>query len=286
MSAPNSVVKIAKVEIGNALPLAIIAGPCQLESRAHALEMASALKEMAAKAGVGLIYKTSFDKANRTSTVGKRGIGLHAALPIFAEIRESLGVPVLTDIHEREQCAIVAASVDVLQIPAFLCRQTDLLVAAAQTGKVVNVKKGQFLAPWDMKNVVSKITDSGNANVLLTERGASFGYNTLVVDMTGLPEMAKFGAPVVMDATHAVQKPGGQGTSSGGNRDMAPYIARAAVAVGVAAVFMETHEDPDEAGKRGISDAPNMLYLNTVPALLGELVEIDRIVKKRSADKR
>jgi len=211
---------------------------------------------------------------------------LHAALPIFAEIRESLGVPVLTDIHEREQCAIVAASVDVLQIPAFLCRQTDLLVAAAQTGKVVNVKKGQFLAPWDMKNVVSKITDSGNANVLVTERGASFGYNTLVVDMTGLPEMAKFGAPVVMDATHAVQKPGGQGTSSGGNRDMAPYIARAAVAVGVAAVFMETHEDPDEAGKRGISDAPNMLYLNTVPALLGELVEIDRIVKRRSAEKR
>jgi 2-dehydro-3-deoxyphosphooctonate aldolase (KDO 8-P synthase) len=285
MSAPNSVVKIGKVEIGNALPLAIIAGPCQLESRSHALEMASALKEMAAKAGVGLIYKTSFDKANRTSTVGKRGIGLHAALPIFAEIRESLGVPVLTDIHEREQCAIVAASVDVLQIPAFLCRQTDLLVAAAQTGKVVNVKKGQFLAPWDMKNVVSKITDSGNANVLVTERGASFGYNTLVVDMTGLPEMAKFGAPVVMDATHAVQKPGGQGTSSGGNRDMAPYIARAAVAVGVAAVFMETHEDPDEAGKRGISDAPNMLYLNTVPALLGELVEIDRIVKRRSAEK-
>jgi len=285
MSAPNSVVKIGKVEIGNALPLAIIAGPCQLESRAHALEMASALKEMAAKAGVGLIYKTSFDKANRTSTVGKRGIGLHAALPIFAEIRESLGVPVLTDIHEREQCAIAAASVDVLQIPAFLCRQTDLLVAAAQTGKVVNVKKGQFLAPWDMKNVVSKITDSGNANVLVTERGASFGYNTLVVDMTGLPEMAKFGAPVVMDATHAVQKPGGQGTSSGGNRDMAPYIARAAVAVGVAAVFMETHEDPDEAGKRGISDAPNMLYLDTMPALLGELVEIDRIVKRRSADK-
>jgi 2-dehydro-3-deoxyphosphooctonate aldolase (KDO 8-P synthase) len=281
MNAPNSVVKIGNVEIGNAKKLAIIAGPCQLESRAHALEMASALKEMAAKAGVGLIYKTSFDKANRTSTVGRRGIGLHAALPIFAEIRESLGIPVLTDIHEREQCAIVAASVDVLQIPAFLCRQTDLLVAAAQTGKVVNVKKGQFLAPLDMKNVVSKVTDAGNPNVLVTERGASFGYNTLVVDMTGLPEMAKFGAPIVMDATHAVQKPGGQGTSSGGNRDMAPYIARAAVAVGVAAVFMETHEDPEAAGKRGISDAPNMLYLNTVPALLGELVEIDRIAKKR-----
>ena len=283
MNAPNSVVTVGNVEIGNARKLAIIAGPCQLESRAHALEMASALKEMAAKAGVGLIYKTSFDKANRTSAVGKRGIGLHAALPIFAEIRESLGIPVLTDIHEREQCAIVAASVDVLQIPAFLCRQTDLLIAAAQTGKVVNVKKGQFLAPWDMKNVVSKVTDAGNPNVLVTERGASFGYNTLVVDMTGLPEMAKFGAPIVMDATHAVQKPGGQGTSSGGNRDMAPYIARAAVAVGVAAVFMETHEDPDEAGKRGISDAPNMLYLNTVPALLGELVEIDRIAKKHKA---
>jgi 2-dehydro-3-deoxyphosphooctonate aldolase (KDO 8-P synthase) len=281
MSAPNSVVKVGNVEIGNAKKLAIIAGPCQLESRSHALEMASALKEMAAKAGVGLIYKTSFDKANRTSTVGRRGLGLEGSLPIFAEIRESLGIPVLTDVHEREQCAIVAQAVDVLQIPAFLCRQTDLLVAAANTGKVVNVKKGQFLAPWDMENVISKITDAGNPNVLATERGASFGYNTLVVDMTGLPVMAKFGAPIVMDATHAVQKPGGQGKSSGGNRDMAPYIARAAVAVGVAAVFMETHEDPDAAGKRGISDAPNMLYLNTVPALLGELVEIDRIAKKR-----
>src|ERR1700744_165304 len=283
MTAPNSVVKVGNVEIGNAKPLAIIAGPCQLESRAHALEMASALKEMAAKAGVGLIYKTSFDKANRSSTVGKRGIGLHAALPIFAEIRESRGVPVLTDIHEREQCAIVAASVDVLQIPAFLCRQTDLLVAAAHTGKVVTVKKGRFLAPWDMRNVVAKITEAGNPNVLVTERGASFGYNTLVVDMTALPEMAKFGAPIVMDATHAVQKPGGQGASSGGNRDMAPYIARAAVAVGVAAVFIETQDDPEAAGKRGISDAPNMLYLNTVPALLGELVEIDRIAKRRVA---
>src|SRR6201990_2006342 len=215
MNAPNATVRIGKVEIGNAMPLAIIAGPCQLESRAHALEMASALKEMAATAGVGLIYKTSFDKANRTSTVGKRGIGLHAALPIFEEIRESLGVPVLTDIHEREQCAIVAASVDVLQIPAFLCRQTDLLVAAAHTGKVVNVKKGQFLAPWDMKNVIAKVTGAGNQNVLVTERGASFGYNTLVSDMRALPIMAGFGAPVVFDATHSVQQPGAAGDKSG-----------------------------------------------------------------------
>ena len=281
MTAPNSVVKIGSVQIGNALPLSIIAGPCQLESRQHALEMASALKEMAAKAGVGLVYKTSFDKANRTGTSGRRGIGLEASLPIFAEIRASLGVPVLTDVHEREQCAVVAEAVDVLQIPAFLSRQTDLLVAAAQTGKAVNVKKGQFLAPWDMKNVIAKITGAGNPNVLVTERGASFGYNTLVVDMTGLPEMAKFGAPVVMDATHAVQKPGGAGDKSGGNREMAPYIARAAVAAGVACVFMETHEDPEGAAERGISDAPNMLFLKTVPDLLADLVAIDRIVKKR-----
>ncbi len=281
MTAPNSVVKIGSVQIGNALPLSIIAGPCQLESRQHALEMASALKEMAARAGMGLIYKTSFDKANRTSNSGRRGMGLEASLPIFAEIRTSLGVPVLTDVHEREQCAIVAQAVDVLQIPAFLSRQTDLLVAAAKTGKVVNVKKGQFLAPWDMKNVIAKIVDAGNPDVLVTERGASFGYNTLVVDMTALPEMAKFGAPVVMDATHAVQKPGGAGDKSGGNREMAPYIARAAVAAGVACVFMETHEDPDGAAERGISDAPNMLYLKTVPALLADLIAIDRIVKKR-----
>ena len=280
-ASPNSVVKVGPVQIGNALPLSIIAGPCQLESRQHALEMASALKEMAAKAGVGLVYKTSFDKANRTSNSGRRGMGLEASLPIFAEIRESLGVPVLTDVHEREQCAVVAQAVDVLQIPAFLSRQTDLLVAAAKTGKVVNVKKGQFLAPWDMKNVIAKIVDAGNPNVLVTERGASFGYNTLVVDMTALPEMAKFGAPVVMDATHAVQKPGGAGDKSGGNREMAPYIARAAVAAGVACVFMETHEDPEEAAGRGISDAPNMLFLKTVPDLLAELVAIDRIVKKR-----
>jgi 2-dehydro-3-deoxyphosphooctonate aldolase (KDO 8-P synthase) len=273
---PNAVVKAGRVEFGNALPLSIIAGPCQLESRAHALEMASALKEIAAKAGVGLVYTTSFDKANRTSAGGKRGMGLEGSLPIFAEIRESLGLPVLTDVHEREQCAEVASVVDILQIPAFLCRQTDLLVAAAQTGKIVNVKKGQFLAPWDMKNVIAKITVAGNPNVLVTERGASFGYNTLVSDMRALPIMAKFGAPVVFDATHSVQQPGGQGTSTGGDREMVPYLARAAVAVGVAAVFMETHQDPDNAP----SDGPNMLKLKDVPALLGELVEIDRIAKR------
>jgi 2-dehydro-3-deoxyphosphooctonate aldolase (KDO 8-P synthase) len=274
--SPNAIVKTGKIEFGNALPLSIIAGPCQLESRAHALEMASALKEIAAKAGVGLAYKTSFDKANRTSAGGKRGMGLMASLPIFAEIRESLGLPVLTDIHEREQCAEIAPAVDILQIPAFLCRQTDLLVAAAGTGKIVNVKKGQFLAPWDMKNVIAKITGAGNPNVLVTERGASFGYNTLVSDMRALPIMAKFGAPVVFDATHSVQQPGGQGTSTGGDREMVPYLARAAVAVGVAAVFMETHQDPDNAP----SDGPNMVKLKDMPALLGELVEIDRIAKR------
>lgn len=279
MSSPNAVVTVGNVKIGNAEKLSIIAGPCQLESREHAFEMASALKEMAVKAGVGLIYKTSFDKANRTSSSGKRGLGLEKSLQIFLDIREKFGLPVLTDVHEKEQCAIVAPVVDVLQIPAFLSRQTDLLLAAAATGKVVNVKKGQFLAPWDMKNVIAKITDAGNPNVLVTERGASFGYNTLVVDMTGLPEMAKFGAPVVMDATHAVQKPGGQGDKSGGNREMAPYIARAAVAAGVACVFMETHEDPDHAP----SDGPNMLDIKTVPALLSDLVAIDAIVKKRKS---
>jgi 2-dehydro-3-deoxyphosphooctonate aldolase (KDO 8-P synthase) len=277
--SPNPVVRVGSVEIGNSKPLAIIAGPCAMESRDHALEMASALKEIAAKAGVGLIYKTSFDKANRTSSNSARGLGIDLALPIFAEIRERVGLPVLTDVHEREQCAMVAEVVDVLQIPAFLCRQTDLLVAAAETGRVVNVKKGQFLAPWDMKNVIAKVTEAGNPNVLVTERGVSFGYNTQVVDMCALPEMAKFGAPIVMDATHAVQKPGGQGTSSGGNREMAPYLARAAVAIGVAAVFMETHQDPDRAP----SDGPNMLKLKDVPALLSELVELDRIAKKRIA---
>jgi 2-dehydro-3-deoxyphosphooctonate aldolase (KDO 8-P synthase) len=241
--------------------------------------MASALKEVARKAGVGLIYKTSFDKANRTSANSARGLGIELALPIFAEIRERLGVPVLTDVHEREQCAPVAEAVDVLQIPAFLCRQTDLLIAAAETGRVINVKKGQFLAPWDMKNVIAKVTGAGNPNVLTTERGVSFGYNTLVSDMRALPILAKLGAPVVFDATHSVQQPGGQGTASGGERDMVPVLARAAVAIGVAAVFMETHEDPDRAP----SDGPNMLKLKDLPELLAELVEIDRIAKRRAA---
>ena len=279
MTTPNPVVRIGAVEIGNKKPLSIIAGPCALESRDHALEMASALKEIAAKAGVGLVYKTSFDKANRTSANSVRGLGIELALPIFAEIRERIGVPVLTDVHEREQCATVAEAVDVLQIPAFLCRQTDLLVAAAETGRVVNVKKGQFLAPWDMKNVVAKVTGAGNSNVLVTERGVSFGYNTLVSDMRALPILASLGAPVVFDATHSVQQPGGQGTSSGGERDMVPVLARAAVAIGVAAVFMETHQDPDSAP----SDGPNMLKLKDLPALLAELVEIDRIAKRRAA---
>jgi 2-dehydro-3-deoxyphosphooctonate aldolase (KDO 8-P synthase) len=277
-TAPNAIVRIGSVEVGNRMPLAIIAGPCALESRDHALEMASALKEIAAKAGVGLIYKTSFDKANRTSANSVRGLGLELALPILAEVRERLGVPVLTDVHERQQCAQVAQAVDVLQIPAFLCRQTDLLIAAAETGRVVNIKKGQFLAPWDMKNVIAKVTGAGNPNVLTTERGVSFGYNTLVSDMRALPILASFGAPVVFDATHSVQQPGGQGTTSGGERDMVPVLARAAVAIGVAAVFMETHQDPDKAP----SDGPNMLKLKDVPALLAELVEIDRIAKKRT----
>jgi len=276
MAEPNAVVTVGSVKIGNKLPLAIIAGPCALESRAHALETASALKEMAAKAGVGLIYKTSFDKANRTSINGVRGMGLELSAPIFAEIRETLGLPVLTDVHEPDQCRPVAEAVDVLQIPAFLSRQTDLLVAAARTGKVINVKKGQFLAPWDMKNVIAKIVEAGNSNVLVTERGVSFGYNTLVVDIRALPIMAAFGAPVVMDATHAVQEPGGQGDKSGGNREMAPYLARAAVAAGVACVFVETHQDPDRAP----SDGPNMIKLKDIPSLLSDLVEIDRIAKR------
>ena len=276
MSAAHHVT-IGNLTVGNDRPLTLIAGPCALESRGHALEMAHALKEIAAKAGVGLVYKTSFDKANRTSSNSARGLGLELALPIFAEIRESLGIPVLTDVHEIEQCAMAAQAVDVLQIPAFLCRQTDLLIAAAKTGRAVNVKKGQFLAPWDMKNVIAKVTGAGNANVLSTERGVSFGYNTLVSDMRALPILAKLGAPVVFDATHSVQQPGGQGTSSGGERDMVPVLARAAVAIGVAAVFMETHEDPDRAP----SDGPNMLKLKEVPALLAELVELDRIAKRR-----
>jgi 2-dehydro-3-deoxyphosphooctonate aldolase (KDO 8-P synthase) len=278
-ASPNAVVKVGSVEIGSTRKLSIIAGPCQLESRAHAFEMAAALKEACTKAGVGLIYKTSFDKANRTSANAQRGLGLEQALPIFADIRETFGLPVLTDVHERDQCAAVAQAVDVLQIPAFLCRQTDLLIAAAHTGKVVNVKKGQFLAPWDMKNVVAKIVGAGNPNVLATERGASFGYNTLVSDMRALPIMAGLGVPVVFDATHSVQQPGGQGTSTGGDRAMVPYLARAAVAVGVAAVFLEVHQDPDHAP----SDGPNMLKLKDFPALLADLVAIDAIAKKPAA---
>jgi 2-dehydro-3-deoxyphosphooctonate aldolase (KDO 8-P synthase) len=246
-----------------------------MESRAHALEMASALKEIAARVGIGLVYKTSFDKANRTAASAARGVGLDAALPVFAEIRESLKLPVLTDVHEAAQCAALAGAVDILQIPAFLCRQTDLLVAAAATGKVVNVKKGQFLAPWDMTNVVGKITGAGNANVLVTERGASFGYNTLVSDMRALPILARTGAPVIFDATHSVQQPGGQGTSSGGEREFVPVLARAAVAVGVAGVFIETHQDPDRAP----SDGPNMMPLNEMERLLRRLVEFDRLAK-------
>jgi 2-dehydro-3-deoxyphosphooctonate aldolase (KDO 8-P synthase) len=273
---PNSIVEVGTARFGNRLPLTLIAGPCALESRAHALEMAQALKEIAARLKIGLIYKTSFDKANRTSSNSARGMGLDQALPIFADIRDSLGVAVLTDIHEIEQCARVATAVDVLQIPAFLCRQTDLLVAAAKTGKTVNVKKGQFLAPWDMKNVVAKITAAGNRNVLVTERGASFGYNTLVSDMRALPILARdTGAPVIFDATHSVQQPGGQGTSSGGEREFVPVLARAAVAVGVAGVFIETHQDPDRAP----SDGPNMVPLKDMEALLRRLMEFDRLAK-------
>jgi 2-dehydro-3-deoxyphosphooctonate aldolase (KDO 8-P synthase) len=273
---PNPIVTAGDVRFGNRLPLALIAGPCALESRAHALEMAAALKEIAGRLGIGLVYKTSFDKANRTSATSSRGIGLAGALPIFAEIREKLALPVVTDVHEAQQCARVAEVVDVLQIPAFLCRQTDLLQAAAATGRVVNVKKGQFLAPWDMANVVAKITGAGNANVLVTERGASFGYNTLVSDLRALPILARTtGAPVIFDATHSVQQPGGQGTSSGGEREFVPVLARAAVAVGVAGVFIETHQDPDRAP----SDGPNMVPLKEMEGLLRRLVEFDRLAK-------
>jgi 2-dehydro-3-deoxyphosphooctonate aldolase (KDO 8-P synthase) len=272
---PNPIVAVGAVRFGNDLPLAVIAGPCALESRGHALEMAAALKEIANRLGIALVFKTSFDKANRTSAGSARGIGLDEALPIFAEIRSTLGLPVLTDVHENEQCARAAEAVDVLQIPAFLCRQTDLLVAAADTGKVVNVKKGQFLAPWDMANVVAKITGAGNANVLVTERGASFGYNTLVSDMRALPILARTGAPVIFDATHSVQQPGGRGGSSGGEREFVPVLARAAVAVGVAGVFIETHQDPDRAP----SDGPNMLPLSDMEALLRKLMAFDRLGK-------
>ena len=274
---PNAHVTVGAATFGNDLPLALIAGPCQLESRQHAFDMAGRLKEMAATLGIGLVYKTSFDKANRTSLTGKRGLGIDKALPIFADLKRELGVAILTDVHEREQCAEIAEVVDVLQVPAFLSRQTDLLVAAAKTGKAVNIKKGQFLAPWDMKNVVAKVTDSGNPNVLLTERGASFGYNTLVSDMRSLPIMAETGAPVIFDATHSVQQPGGQGTASGGERRFVPVLARAAVAVGVAGVFIETHQAPDSAP----SDGPNMMPIDQLPALVEELMALDAIAKKR-----
>ena len=274
-TAPNAVVTIGKVRFGNDLPLVLIAGPCALESRAHAFDMAAALKDITARLNIGFVYKTSFDKANRTSAASARGLGLDKALSIFLELREKLGVPVLTDVHEPEQCANVAEAVDILQIPAFLCRQTDLLVAAAKTGRAVNVKKGQFLAPWDMANVVQKITGAGNPNVLVTERGVSFGYNTLVSDMRALPVLAKTGAPVIFDATHSVQQPGGQGASSGGEREYVPVLARAAVAVGVAGVFIETHENPDRAP----SDGPNMIALKDMKPLLARLMQFDKLAK-------
>jgi 2-dehydro-3-deoxyphosphooctonate aldolase (KDO 8-P synthase) len=275
---PNPIVAVGKVRFGSTLPLALIAGPCALESRGHAFDMAAALKDMAARLNIGLVYKTSFDKANRTSAKSARGIGLDKALAIFADLRDKLGVPVLTDVHEPEQCAPIAEVVDVLQIPAFLCRQTDLLIAAAKTGRAINVKKGQFLAPWDMANVVEKITAAGNSNVLVTERGVSFGYNTLVSDMRALPILAeKTGAPVIFDATHSVQQPGGQGTSSGGERQFVPVLARAAVAVGVAGVFIETHQDPGKAP----SDGPNMIPLKDMAPLLERLLQFDALAKGR-----
>jgi len=278
--SPNAIVRVGRhdnaVAFGANLPLALIAGPCQLESRAHALEVALALKEIAQRRRIGLVFKTSFDKANRTSGGAQRGLGLEAALPIFAEIRETLGLPVLTDVHESDQCALAAQAVDVLQIPAFLCRQTDLLIAAARTGRAVNVKKGQFLAPWDMKNVVAKLTEAGAGDVLVTERGVSFGYNTLVSDMRALPILAETGAPVIFDATHSVQQPGGLGGASGGQREFVAVLARAAVAVGVAGVFIETHPDPDNAP----SDGPNMVPLREFEALIAELQEFDNLAKK------
>jgi len=278
MTAPNPIVRVAHIEIGNAKPLSVVAGPCALESREHALEMAAGLKEIMSKLGIGFIFKTSFDKANRSSISGPRGIGLSKALPIFAEVKAKYGLPVITDVHEIDQCKPVAEVVDIIQIPAFLCRQTDLLVAAAKAGKPVNVKKGQFMAPWDMKNPLEKITSAGNPNVILCERGASFGYNTLVSDMRALPIMASFGCPVMFDATHSVQQPGGLGNRSGGQREFVPTLARAAIAVGIACLFMETHQDPDHAA----SDGPNMIKLKDLPSLLSELMDIDRIAKKRA----
>lgn len=277
MMRPNTVVKIGHVTLGNHLPIGLIAGPCAMESRAHAMEIAAALHEITEKLRIGLIYKSSFDKANRTSAGSARGIGMAAALPIFAEIKEKFGLPVITDVHEVDQCGPVAAIVDVLQIPAFLCRQTDLLVAAAKTRVVVNVKKGQFLAPWDMKHVVAKLVEAGAQNLLVTERGASFGYNTLVSDMRALPILAREGAPVIFDATHSVQQPGGLGGSSGGERSFVPVLARAAVAVGVAGVFIETHENPDAAP----SDGPNMVPLKEFESLIRDLMAFDTLAKAR-----
>jgi 2-dehydro-3-deoxyphosphooctonate aldolase (KDO 8-P synthase) len=275
--APNAAVSAGNARFGNDLPLALIAGPCQMESRAHALEVASALKEITGRLKIGLVYKSSFDKANRTSAKSARGMGIDAAIPVFAEVREKLGLPTLTDVHEIDQCARAAEACDVLQIPAFLCRQTDLLIAAAKTNRIVNVKKGQFLAPWDMKNVVEKVTGAGNANVLVTERGVSFGYNTLVSDMRAIPVLRETGAPVIFDATHSVQQPGGQGTSSGGERKYVGVLARAAVAVGVAGVFIETHPDPDKAP----SDGPNMIAIKDLEALLKDLIAFDQLAKSK-----
>lgn len=275
MTTPNPHVQAGSISFGNDLPLTLIAGPCAMESRDHAFDMAGALTELTARLGIGLVYKSSFDKANRTALAGKRGVGLDAALSVFDDLRRQFDVPVLTDVHSPDQCQAVADVVDILQIPAFLCRQTDLLVAAAKTGRVVNIKKGQFLAPWDMTAVVAKVTGSGNANVLLTERGASFGYNTLVSDMRSLPIMAETGAPVIFDATHSVQQPGGRGDSSGGERRFVPVLARAAVAAGVAGVFIETHQDPDRAP----SDGPNMVPLDAMPALIEQLIAFDRLAK-------
>ena len=279
MSNTNATVTVGEgarqVSFANTARFSLIAGPCQMESREHAFMLAGRLVEICGRLGIGLVYKSSFDKANRTSLSGKRGIGLEKALEVFADLKKEYGFPVLTDIHTEEQCAQIASVVDILQIPAFLSRQTDLLVAAARTGRVVNVKKGQFLAPWDMKNVLAKLNDSGNPNILLCERGASFGYNTLVSDMRALPIMAAMGAPVVFDATHSVQQPGGQGGSTGGDRAMVPVLARAAIAVGIAGLFMETHQDPDNAP----SDGPNMVRLEDMPALLEKLVALDTVVK-------
>ena len=272
----NHKVKCSNFEIANNKRFTLIAGPCQMENETHAMKISSELKKITSDLGINLIYKTSFDKANRTSLKGKRGIGLEKSLAIFDKIKKEVGVPVLTDIHTAEQCSIVAKHVDVLQIPAFLCRQTDLLIAAAKTGKIINVKKGQFLAPWDMVNVIKKIEESGNKNILITERGASFGYNTLVSDLRALPIMSKFGFPIVFDATHSVQQPGGMGEKSGGQREFVPHLARAAIAVGVGAIFIETHEDPNNAP----SDGPNMVPLNEIKSLIKKLTEIDSLIKK------